>query len=75
MEYYNTHLKYVLVNPFALRLLKGTSLLVTHVYTIDNAQELHIQIHVDLGGVHVKQDTCFLATTAMKVNIWVNIIF
>lgn len=61
--------------PFPLRLLKGASLLVTHVYTIDNAQEPHIQIHVDLGSVHVKKDTCFLATTAMKVNIWVNMIF
>lgn len=61
--------------PLALRLLKGTSLLVTHVYTIDNAQEPHIPIHVEVGSVHVKQDTCFLTTTAMKVNTWVNIIF
>lgn len=61
--------------PFALRLLKGTSLLVTHVYTIDNAQEPHIPIHVDFGSVYVKQDTGFLTTTAMKVNVRVNIIF
>lgn len=60
-----THIHNVFI-PFAFRLLKGTSLLVTGP---------HIPIHVDFGSVYVKQDTGFLTTTAMKVNIGVNIIF
>lgn len=45
------------IQCFSILLLKRTLLSVTHVYTIDSAQELQMPIHVNLGCVHVKQDT------------------
>lgn len=33
-----------------------------------------MQIHVDLGSVHANQDTCWMATTAMKVSNWHTIV-
>lgn len=44
----------VLSLPF---LLKETLLLVTTVYTMNNAQELRAQDYVDIMFVRVKQDT------------------
>lgn len=46
-----------LIQFFSILLLKGTLPSVTHVYTMDSAQELQMPIRVYLGCVHVKQDT------------------
>lgn len=56
-------------------LLKGTLQLIIHVSTIGNALEPSSQVLVNLVYVHVKQDTCPLTTTVIKVNKSVRIIF